>query len=271
MANLRLSRAKYQYNCDRCSRIINKGRNYYRLEPFPIARIKGIETVKHLCLTCVQGEQSEEVKKETQDWLRNYWIRGTEVKSEQNLVLSDEPITLVRTQVHVINITPDILKVLWTNPDEIYKLTPEMFEELVCDRLQTMGYGVTRVGGHSYHKDGGIDIIAWPKKSEFPLLMAIQAKHHRSPEYKTGPGPVRELLGVVRNQPVNVGILVTNTTFTPDAKWVAEQQSFLVRLRDIQDIRRWLENKFLDEYELREIPKQIVVCPGVVIHLPNSS
>jgi hypothetical protein len=269
MAYLRLSRAKYQYECDRCSRIINKGRDYYRLEPFPIARIKGIEKVKHLCLTCVQGEQEEEVRKETQGWLRNYWTRDTQVQSEQLPFLSDEPIVLVKTQVHIVNITSDILKGLGTNPDEIYKLTPEAFEELICDRLQAMGYGVTQVGGHSYHKDGGIDIFAWPKKSEFPFLMAIQAKHHRSPEYKTGPGPVRELLGVVRNQPVNVGVLVTNTTFTPDAKWVAEQQSFLVRLRDIQDIRRWLENNFLDEYEWREIPEQIAVCPGVVIHLPK--
>ena len=99
--------------------------------------------------------------------------------------------------------------------------------------------------------------------------MAIQAKHHRSPEYKTGPGPVRELLGVLQNLPFNAAVLVTNTTFTPDAKWVSQQKSHLMRLRDIHDIRRWLENNFLDEYDWRNFPDQIMVCPGVVIPLPK--
>jgi hypothetical protein len=32
-----------------------------------------------------------------------------------------------------------------------------------------MGLGVRRVGGHAYHKDGGIDMIAWPIEFEFPF------------------------------------------------------------------------------------------------------
>lgn len=270
MSHLRISRAKYQYNCDRCSRVINKGQQYCRVEPFPIARIKGLEKVERLCLTCVYGEEKEEeVRKTTQEGLRDYWFRGDELQYQLPL-LGDEPIAVVRTQVHVVNITSDILKVLETNPDEVYRLTPETFEEFICERLQAMGYGVNQVGGHSFRKDGGIDIVAWPEQAEFPFLMAIQVKHHRSPEYKTGPGPVRELLGVVRNFPFNIGVLVTNTTFTPDAKWAAEQQSFLMRLRDISDIRRWLKNDFLDEYDWREVPTEIVVCPDVVIRLPKS-
>jgi len=101
--------------------------------------------------------------------------------------------------------------------------------------------------------------------------MAIQAKHHRSPKYKTGPGPVRELLGVVQSLPFNAGVLVTNTTFTPDAKWVAQQKPHLMQLRDIYDIRRWLENNFLDECDWRNFPDQIVICPGVVIPLPKGT
>jgi hypothetical protein len=57
--------------------------------------------------------------------------------------------------------------------------------------------------------------------------------------------------------------------FTPDAKWFAEQRPKLIRLRDIHDIRRWLENNFLDEYDWREIPDEIVVCPGITVHIPK--
>jgi hypothetical protein len=271
MAQLRLSRAKYQYECDKCSRTIRKGQDYYRVEPFPIARIKGLEKVQHLCLACVVGEeQLEEIRQETRDWLRNYWIRETEEEYQQLPLWQNEQIAVVQTEVHVVNITTDILKALATNPDEIYNLTPMAFEELICNRLQAMGLGVQQVG-HTFRKDGGIDIVAWPQHSEFPFLMAVQAKHHRSPEYKTGPSPVRELLGVVHSHPFNAGVLVTNTAFTPDARWVSEQHPMLVKLRDIDDIRRWLENRFLDEYDWRELPDKIEVCPGVVIYLPKMS
>ncbi len=269
MANLRLSTAKYQYNCERCSRIINKGRPYYRLEPFPIARIKGIEKVKHLCFTCVHGEESDDTRQETRDWLKYYWVGGVEAQQLQIFSPEDEPITLVRTEVHTFSITADFLHALGNNPDEIYQLTPEAFEALICDRLQAMNYGVERIG-HSFQKDGGIDIVAWQKKAEFPFLMAIQVKHHRSPKFKTGPGPIRELLGVIHSHPFQVGVLVTNTTFTPDAKWAAQQHPLLVQLRDIHAIQRWLKNEFLDEYNWQEIPDQITVCPGVVIRLPKS-
>jgi len=133
-----------------------------------------------------------------------------------------------------------------------------------------MGFGVERVGGHSFHKDGGVDVVAWPNVSEFPFLMAVQAKHHQSPQRKTGPSAVRELLGVVQGGPFNIGVLVTNTTFTPDAVWVAEHHPLLMRLRDIYAIKRWLQNGFLDEYDWCKIPEQIHICPGVVIQLPKS-
>jgi hypothetical protein len=100
--------------------------------------------------------------------------------------------------------------------------------------------------------------------------MAIQAKHHRSVKQKTGPSEVHDLLGVVQTFSFNAGVLVTNTTFTPDAKWIASQKSTLLRLRDIDDIKLWLENKFLDEYNWREMPNKIEICPGIVIYLPPS-
>ena len=153
--------------------------------------------------------------------------------------------------------------------NEIYNLTPIAFEDLICNRLDAMGFGVQQVGGHTYHKDGGIDIVAWAKQSEFPFLMAVQAKYHYSPKKKTGPKEIRDLIGTVKTLPFQIGVLVTNTTFTPDAEWIAKQQNEFIRLRDIEDIRRWLMDDFLDEYNWRDIPEQIEVCPGVIVKLPR--
>jgi hypothetical protein len=63
----------------------------------------------------------------------------------------------------------------------------------------------------------------------------------------------------------NAGLLVTNTAFTPDAEWFAREHARLLRLRGFSDIGRWLELDFSDDAEWREIPREIEVCPGVVI------
>jgi hypothetical protein len=181
----------------------------------------------------------------------------------------NKQVDLIQNLVHLANISPELWKALSSDPDELSRLTPEMFEELICDRLSQMGFGVERVGKNTYHRDGGVDIVAWPKTPAFPFLMAVQAKHHRSPRKKTSVSPVRDLLGTVQSLPFHAGVLVTNTTFTPNAKWVAEQTPTLLRLRDIEDIRRWLVGDFLNEYDWREMPDTIEVCPGVTVRIPK--
>jgi hypothetical protein len=125
---------------------------------------------------------------------------------------SETPLQLTETRVHFSDITPSLLMLLHKKPDEIFQLSPETFEQLICERLDLMGYNVNKVGGHSYRKDGGVDIIAWPKATTFPYLIAIQAKHHRGPKIKTGVQAVRDLHSVVSAHSFNIGVLVTNTT-----------------------------------------------------------
>jgi Restriction endonuclease len=103
----------------------------------------------------------------------------------------------------------------------------------------------------------------------FPAAPEEPVKHHQSPKYKTGPSEVRDLIGVMQTLPFSFGVLVTNTIFTPDAQWVAKQRPMLVRLRDMTDIKRWLEDNFLDDCDWREMPEFLEVCPGITIQLPR--
>jgi hypothetical protein len=77
MALLRRSRAKYAYQCYECLREIKRGERYYRLEPHPMARLHRGEQVKHLCVTCVNGEKVavSEIKKDDKVSLRDYWLK----------------------------------------------------------------------------------------------------------------------------------------------------------------------------------------------------
>jgi hypothetical protein len=131
-----------------------------------------------------------------------------------------------------------------------------------------MGFAVYPVG-HTYTKDGGIDIIFTPPKSyPFPFLGAAQVKHHRNIDRKVGPAPVRELAGVMAAKGLfSAGLIITNTSFTPDAKAFAEESREILKLRDFDDLMRWVRNNFTDDAEWREIPKRIKLCDGVYVDI----
>lgn len=154
-------------------------------------------------------------------------------------------------------------------PDKLLQLTPEQFQFLIANRLDDFGFEVTTVGAIN-RKDGGIDLIAVPRKG-FPFLLAVQAKHHRG-QRKTPVSDVRDLNGVIQssNSLFSMGMIITNTAFTADAKWFAQHNSRLLRLRDGKDLCRWLKRDFVNEAEYREIPNEITVAPGVTLAVPKT-
>lgn len=159
------------------------------------------------------------------------------------------------------------LTALSENPEHLKLLTPGKFQNLIADRLECMGLEVQLVG-EVFRKDGGMDIIAYPRAGNcaFPFLLGVQVKHHRTAA-KTGSPDIRDFHGVLnsRSSPFHIGMIVTNTDFTADARWFAKNNSTLIRLRDLKDLRRWLKNDFVNENEWREIPEQIELAPGIRI------
>ncbi len=169
--------------------------------------------------------------------------------------------------VELIGIGQTLGDRLRKEPTLVHQLTPEQFEELICERLFAMGLEPRRIGGVN-RKDGGVDVLFWPRiGSAFPFLGAAQVKHHRNPHHREGPAAVREFSGTLAGHSFNAGLLVTNTSFSADAEWFAREHAKLMRLRDFHDIRRWLLDNFTDEAEWREIPSSIELCPGVVIKI----
>lgn len=162
-------------------------------------------------------------------------------------------------------------QLLWLrdDPSRLNGMSPRAFQRFVADRVDAMGLDV-QIVGDVYRKDGGIDIVAYPKSQAFPFLIGIQVKHH-STNANTGPSDVREFESVISAPGFrfNAGMLVTNTAFTPDAKWYAENHAAMLRLRDMNDLQRWLIEDFQNDAEWREIPQSIVLAPGVEIFIPR--
>lgn len=169
-------------------------------------------------------------------------------------------------RVYVAHISQDILKRLQMDYDCIYELSPEQFELLICDRLEAMGMQVIRVTSNVYIPDGGVDIIAYHRQAPFPALIAVQAKHHRSPTIPVGVKDVRELKSiVVGGQVFNAGLLVTNTSFSSESEWTVKHIPSLLRLRGKVHLHQWLADNFRSERVINEFPEQISLASGLVI------
>lgn len=169
-------------------------------------------------------------------------------------------------RIEVTNIGPALRAALARDPSASYQLTAAEFELFVCERLDTMGFESRQIQPH--REEPGIDVVFWPKeRAAFPFLGAVQIRHHRDPRASEGVQTVREFLAAMSGHPFGAGLLVTNSTFTPNAQWFAREHAKLVKLRDILDIRRWLQNNFSDPAEWREIPELIELCPGVAVDL----
>ena len=114
-----------------------------------------------------------------------------------------------------------------------------------------MGYDVTAHRGRTNRgRDGGIDLIAVPKiRTVGSFLMAAQVKHHRG-DSATGRSDVDRLLAW-KDSPFRVGLMVTNASFTRDARWLADQASnkAFLRLRDFEDLKRWLRGQFTADFD----------------------
>jgi hypothetical protein len=250
------ARAKYDYACSNCGVRIRRGDRHFRHDPHPYARIFRNQRTSHWCAACI-----DPIPVHVDPITRRRRIR----RISDGLLRLVEPV-----RVELVQVGPVITEWLARDPQAIYRITPEQFEEFVCDRLAAMGLEAARVGSIN-RKDGGLDVMFWPRRgAAFPFLGAAQVKHHKNPAFSEGPRSVRELAGTIANHPINAALLVTNTSFTPDAQWFARERAKLIRLRGFQDMKRWIAGEFEDSNEWREIPSSLELCPGVTFPIATS-
>lgn len=171
-----------------------------------------------------------------------------------------------KPQVYVADLIPTLIEQLRVNYNQIYNISPEEFELLICNRLENMGLEIIRATPNVYIPDGGVDIIAYHKSTPFPALLAVQVKHHRSEDIPVRVKDVRELKSiVVADRIFNAGLLVTNTYFTSESEWAVQHIPSLLRLRDKVHLHHWLADNFTSELNAREFPDIIQLTSGLII------
>ncbi len=129
---------------------------------------------------------------------------------------------------------------LASQPDELFRLPPRRFEEILAELLSDVGYSVELT---KQTRDDGIDIVAIGRSTALGLdeRYLVQCKRN-APDNHVGVSVVRELLGVGIHEPNTGLIIATTSVFSGPARKMAAIDTIRWRLhlRDYDDVIAWL-------------------------------
>jgi HJR/Mrr/RecB family endonuclease len=89
-------------------------------------------------------------------------------------------------------------------------------------------------------RDGGKDLLAYLDTDVGEILCLVEAKKHRR-DRKVGIDLVRTLYGTLCDYQANSAMLVTTSSFTPDAKEFQKKHQYQLSLKDYVNVVDWIK------------------------------
>jgi|1185.fasta_scaffold81342_1 hypothetical protein len=108
----------------------------------------------------------------------------------------------------------EIRRHLSMHPEELHRLHPRKFEELIAEVYRDYGWEVELTAAT---RDGGYDIVALRNNAPGQLKVLVEAKRY-DPTNKIGVGIIRELYGVRQLRHASQVVLATSSYVSDDAK-----------------------------------------------------
>jgi restriction system protein len=143
-------------------------------------------------------------------------------------------IQLVAPQIITTN--DQLIMQLKRKPDDLFKITPRQFEEVIADLLSDMGMEVELT---PETRDGGKDILAYMKTEIGKFLCLVEAKRHNK-NRPVGVSLVRSLFGTLADHQATSAMLVTTSRFAPPAKQFQQRHEYQLSLKDYNDVVSWI-------------------------------
>jgi hypothetical protein len=137
----------------------------------------------------------------------------------------------------IVMATEAIVEQLKKRPESVHDLSPRKFEELLAELLSNMGW---RVELTPATRDGGKDLLAYLDTEVGEILCLVEAKKHRR-DRKVGIDLVRSLYGTLCDYQANSAMLVTTSSFSPDAHEFQKKHRYQLSLRDYGHIVDWIQ------------------------------
>jgi|ERR1017187_1750041 HJR/Mrr/RecB family endonuclease len=174
------------------------------------------------------------------------WAKRTyELKHGQSVKAILIPLAaFAKSDQFVVRLAPsaDIIMHLAAQPDDIYRLPPRKFEEVIAEIMGGLGFAVELT---KQTRDDGIDIIAVRRSLglKFDEKYLIECKRYAK-DRKVDVGIVRGLLGVGETQPHTGLIIATTSQFTKPAIELATREpiKWKLALKDYFDIKDWIQS-----------------------------
>jgi hypothetical protein len=146
-------------------------------------------------------------------------------------------ITIVATHVQQANV--DLMRWLASHPDDLKRIHPGTFEEVISELFRANGYETELVGRWN-QGDGGIDIIAIRKDSLLKeMRIGIQCKRNFKTRFVKA-DIVWALLGRLDKFKLNHGAIATTGVFENSVLRETEEHLWRIDLLDFQAIAKQL-------------------------------
>ncbi len=153
----------------------------------------------------------------------------------QVILPAREIITEVRPRI--ISTKEALLEHLQTYPESVFDLPPRKFEEVVAELLTNLGYEVELTPAT---RDGGKDMLAYMSTPHGRLLCLVEVKKYRR-DRTIGVELVRQLYGTLTDADASSAMLVTTSSFSPDAKAFQQRHQYKLALRDYGNVVQWIQ------------------------------
>jgi restriction system protein len=245
--NLRLSRAKWDYVCALCSKVIKAGLPYFRDEPHPMARYHRGQKARYLCTVCAVGLNPFDLIKSPFDDSQQLRLPFDEVVEHLPRLLLQTAITPLGQKtdegliVQAVTLPwIEMAKQIEKDPRFLFRLGWRSLEEIIAQAYQREGWDEVTLTPSS--GDGGRDIIA-VKYGICHIRIIDQIKAY-SQHRRVSANDVRALMGVLSSDlNVSKGFVTTTAQFAPRILEDPSIKPFIpyrLELRDGDSLRRWL-------------------------------
>ena len=150
-----------------------------------------------------------------------------------------ENIKQIESKIIVIN--NSLIDKAYLDPDFIYKIKPQQFEELVAELLEKEGFKVNLT---KKTHDGGKDIFIAQNNILGNFLYYIECKQF-APTNHVGVKFVRELYGTISADRATAGLLVTTSYFSKEAEDFVENVQNQLSLKGYLELKNWIRDVYL--------------------------
>jgi restriction system protein len=131
----------------------------------------------------------------------------------------------------------DLIDRLAADPNRLYGLDPREFEQLVMELLSRDGFDCHLTPASH---DGGYDILARFRTPASSVVYLVECKRFAA-QKPVGVSIVRALFGVVESQSANVGLIVTTSHLSREARNLKAELHYRMESREYDDLVAWLK------------------------------